>query len=267
MSDFRIAEDGHPQNIASMQEPGQSPIELALLIDVSGSVMPRFEFERKAGAEFLQAVAGPQSFVSVFTVGPEGQIIRQRTNEPAEAMSALMSLSPTRGATALYDTLALAARHLKDTASPFSRRVQVVLSDGEDTFSLTHGLDSALQELQRADCLFYSINPASSSVKLNIISRRGQEALQYLAAQTGGAAYLPADWSELPDIYRLIAADLQAQYLLAYYSSRRDTGADDFRKIVVTIPGRPDLRVRARQGYYPDFNGRRNLTTQDGSKD
>ncbi len=248
--DFRVTEDGHPQTIANMQEPGQSPVELALLIDISGSVMPRFRFEQEAGSQFVRSVAGPQRFVSLFTVGPEARIVRRRTNDAAAAVSALMALSPTRDATAFYDALVSAARYLRENASPFSRRVQVVISDGEDNYSLDHGLDSALRELQQADCLFYSINPAAASVRMNVMSRRGQQALQFLAIQTGGSAYLPGSWSELPSIYRLIAADLQAQYLLGYYSSRADAKREEFRKISVSIPGRQGLRVRARQGYY-----------------
>ncbi len=255
IQDFRVTEDGNPQAIANMQEPGQSPVELALLIDISGSVMPRFRFEQEAGSEFVRSVAGSQRFVSLFTVGPEARMVRQRTNDPAQAVSALMALSPTRDATAFYDTLVSAARYLRQNASPFSRRVQVAISDGEDNYSLNQGLDSALRELQQADCLFYSINPAAASVKMNIISRHGQEALQFLANQTGGSAYLPDDWSELPSIYRMIAADLQAQYLLGYYSSRGETNRDEFRKISVSIPGRRDLRVRARQGYYASAPG------------
>jgi Ca-activated chloride channel family protein len=250
IQDFRVTEDGHPQTIANIQDPGQSPVELALLIDISGSVMPRFRFEQKAGSEFVRSVAGSHRFVSLFTVGPEAQMVRPRTNDGGAAVSALMALSPTRDATAFYDSLVSAARYLRQNASPFSRRVQVVISDGEDNYSLDHGLDSALRELQQADCLFYSINPAAASVKMNVMSRRGQEVLQFLASQTGGSAYLPDNWSELPSIYRLIAADLQAQYLLGYYSSRADGKADDFRKISVSIPGRRDLRVRSRQGYY-----------------
>jgi len=243
-------EDGHPQTIANMQEPGQSPVELALLIDISGSVMPRFRFEQEAGSQFVKSVAGAQRFVSLFTVGPEARMVRQRTTDATAAVDALMALSPTRDATAFYDTLVSAARYLKQNASPFSRRVQIAISDGEDNYSLDHGVDSALRELQQADCLFYSINPAAASVKMNVMSRHGQETMQFLANQTGGSAYLPNDWSQLPTIYRLIAADLQAQYLLGYYSSRGDANSDEFRKISVSIPGRRDLRVRARQGYY-----------------
>ena len=44
--DFRIEEDGSPIPISKMAEASQSPLNLALLFDLSGSVKSRFEFER-----------------------------------------------------------------------------------------------------------------------------------------------------------------------------------------------------------------------------
>jgi len=38
--------------------------------------------------------------------------------------------------------------------------------------------------------------------------------------------------------------------LLQYYSNAQ-AGGTQFRRIAVTLPGHPELRVRARQGYYP----------------
>ena len=53
----------------------------------------------------------------------------------------------------------------------------------------------------------------------------------------------------LDRVFRQIAAELQAQYLLGYYApdDRADGG---FRQIAVRVPKRPELGVRARKGYY-----------------
>jgi len=70
-----------------------------------------------------------------------------------------------------------------------------------------------------------------------------------LASATGGAAFLPDGAAALDKVFRLIAAELQAQYLLGYYApDEQMDGA--FRRITVRVPKRSDLRVRARQGYY-----------------
>jgi Ca-activated chloride channel homolog len=166
-----------------------------------------------------------------------------------KAVAAALAVNPTREATAFFDTLVEAAQHLSKTAEPGSRRVIVVISDGEDTFSEKYKLPDALKELQRADCLFYSINPSGPSIRLNKISLKGQDGMVSLASTTGGAAFLPDGAAALDKVFRQIAAELQAQYLLGYYApDERTDGA--FRRITVRVPKRLELRIRARQGYY-----------------
>src|SRR5260370_7040458 len=57
--DFRIEEDGHPQEIAQIGDPEQVPLDIALLIDVSGSVVARFAFGQQSAASFLHPVLKP----------------------------------------------------------------------------------------------------------------------------------------------------------------------------------------------------------------
>ena len=78
---------------------------------------------------------------------------------------------------------------------------------------------------------------------------RGQEGMAQLASETGGAAFVPDRIEDLTQVFKQIAAELEAQYLLGYYSSNeRNDGR--FRRIEVKVPGHPGLRVRARQGYF-----------------
>jgi Ca-activated chloride channel family protein len=166
-----------------------------------------------------------------------------------KAVVAALAVNPTKEATAFFDTVVEAARYLGKTAEPGSRRAVVVISDGEDTLSENYVLGDALRELQRADCLFYSINPSGPSIRLNKINMKGQDGMVRLASATGGAAFLPDSLEDLDRVFRQITAELQAQYLLGYYSTdERTDGA--FRRITVRVLKRPDLRVRARQGYY-----------------
>jgi Ca-activated chloride channel family protein len=247
--DFRLEEEGRPQQVATLGAPGKTPLELALLIDVSGSVYDRFLFQQQAASQFLREVLKPTDAVSVFSIGLAPKLQQSRVTAIETAVSGVMNISPTKGPTAFFDSVAEAARYLGKTADPGGRRVLVVISDGEDNYSEHHKLDSALQEIQRADCLFYSINPSGPSIRLNKISLKGQEAMSSLASGTGGAAFLPDRPEDLKAVFRQIAAELQAQYLLGYYSTdeRRD---GKFRRIAVRVPDRSDLRIRARQGYY-----------------
>jgi len=247
--DFQILEEGKRQQITNLELAGQSPVELALLIDISGSVSPRFKFEQQAGAAFLKGIVAGQRPVTIFSIGPEPELLVPRTAIAANAVRGLLGIRPTRQSTAFFDSVSAAARYLDKTALPFSRRVQIVISDGEDNFSLKENADTTLRELQQADCLFYSINPASPSLRLNLVSRKGQESMAFLANQTGGAAFVPKEAADFQGIFDQIGTDLQAQYLLGYYSSER-TSAGGYRKIRVTVPQRPELRVRSRHGYF-----------------
>ena len=247
--DFAIDEEGRRQTISSLGEPGKVPVEIALLFDVSGSIRGQFEFEQQAAVRFIREVLKPADAVSVFSIGTTPKIIKTRTSRGEEATTGLMSIVPVKEPTAFFDTVAEAALYLGKSSEPGSRRVLVVISDGEENFSEHYKLNDALRELQKNDCLFYSINPTGSSMRLNTISVRGQSVMESMSLQTGGKAFVPEKVSDLEAVFRQIAEELQAQYLLGYYSTdeRVDGG---FRQIKVQVPKRPDLRVRARQGYY-----------------
>ena len=61
---------------------------------------------------------------------------------------------------------------------------------------------------------------------------------------------MPDAESGLSRVFNEIAAELRGQYLVQYYSNSQVAGVQ-FRRIAVTLPARAELRVRARQGYYP----------------
>lgn len=248
VEEFRIEEEGRVQQVVSLGEPGKTPIDLALLLDVSGSIRERFAFEQQAASNFLKLALKPGDTASVFSIGDEPKLVQARTGRIETAAAGLLALEPTKEATAFFDSVVEAARYLGSSPSPGTRRVLLVISDGEDNHSERYKHSDALRELQRTDCLFYSINPSGPAIRLNPISLKGQEAMTSLASETGGA-FIPATAEDLEAVLRQIAAELQAQYLLGFYSkSERADGA--FRRIAVRVPGKPELRVRARQGYF-----------------
>ena len=106
-----------------------------------------------------------------------------------------------------------------------------------------------LTQLQLAECLFYSINPSGPSIFLNRISVKGQDGMFKLATETGGMAFLPDKLEDLTSVFNQITAELQAQYLLGYYSTNETTDGK-FRRIKVKAAKSSELRIRARNGYY-----------------
>src|SRR5262245_21111989 len=247
--DFLLEEEGKRQQVVTLDNPGKSPVEIALLFDITGSVYDLFQFQRKAALRFLKEALKPNDAVSIFTIGVRPKLVRSRVIGVNKAIAAAQAIEPTKEATSFFDTVVEAAQYLDKTAAPGARRVIVVISDGEDMLSENYRLGDAKKELQRSDCLFYSINPSGSSIRLNKISIRGQDGMVSLASATGGTAFLPNGPQDLNEVFSRITAELQAQYLLGYYST--DERADGrFRKITVRVPRRPGLHLRARQGYY-----------------
>ncbi|MGO9169570.1 MAG: VWA domain-containing protein, partial [Candidatus Sulfotelmatobacter sp.] len=68
-SDFSIFDDHKPvQSILNFRRETDLPIELGLLVDVSGSVQGRFGFEKEAAIGFLQHIIRP-GYDRAFVVG------------------------------------------------------------------------------------------------------------------------------------------------------------------------------------------------------
>ena len=248
IGDFEIEEDGKSETISKIAEAGQSPLQMALLFDLSGSVNSRFDFEQQAATRFLEKVWKPGDTVSIIAFS-EQPITRLRSSGSLQdALQELLQLQPTKSATAFFDTVVYGAHVLHQSATPETRQAEIVLSDGADNRSDCTIVD-ALREIQRSDTIFYSINPSGASIRLNDINLKGQEDLASLANETGGTAFVSEQTGDLSDIFGRIATELRAQYLLGYYSSNAHLDGK-FRQIKVSIPKRPDLRIRARQGYY-----------------
>ncbi|MBP6823013.1 MAG: VWA domain-containing protein [Acidobacteria bacterium] len=247
--DFIVEEDGVTQQVQTMGEPGKTPLEMILLFDVSRSIRNRFDFEREAASRFVTQVLKQGDGISIFAIGGTPKLAVDRTDNIEKAIGGAQTIQPTEDSTAFFDTIVKAAQHISDSANPEVRRVMVVLSDGEDTNSVRFKLNDALTQLQRAECLFYSINPSGPSIFLNRISVKGQDNMFKLATETGGMAFLPDKIEDLTHVFNQITAELQAQYLLGYYSTNETTDGK-FRRIKVKAAKSSELRIRARNGYY-----------------
>jgi Ca-activated chloride channel family protein len=247
--EFRIEENGQAQEVARVGEPGQTPLELALLFDVSGSLNPRFDFEREAAARFVRRILKPNDTIAIISIGSSPHLLIKQTPSLDSALRTLGEIVPSRQSTAFFDAVVTAAHALHEKGNPEARRVVVALTDGEDNNSENYGASEALRELQHADCIFYAVNPSGPSIRLNATSLRGQKELEKLAAQTAGTVFLPDRLEELDAIFNRITAELEAQYLLGYYPTNSAIDGS-FRRINVRIPARTDLTLRARQGYY-----------------
>lgn len=248
--DFEIYEDGELQVIAGHYREGQIPLRLIFLFDTSGSIRHRFDFEQRAAAQFFHHLMRPGDQAALMSVSSEAKIELQFTSDLDQLVDALGRLKP-EGATALYDGMITAARYLRPSEG---RHVMVVLSDGTDTVS-TSTLAKALSETQRSDAIIYGVHSTGVAPSASVQDLAGEFVMKTMCEDTGGRAFFPPIYEDqkkeardLDEIYKRLAAEVRAQYVLTYYS-KSDPRPGAFRSIRVEVK-RPGLQVRARRGYY-----------------
>ena len=244
-NDFAILDDHKPpQAIVNFRRETDLPIELGLLIDTSGSVRGRFDFEQDAAASFLQNTVRP-NFDKAFVVGFNGhsQMMQDFTDNAALLAAAVHRLHDG-GGTALYDAIYRACHdHLiKDHEDHPSRRAIVIVSDGEDNQSELSEAQ-AIEMAQRAEVIIYAISTDDSGLIL-----RGDKVLERIAAATGGRAFFPFRTKDIRNSFAAIEDELRSQYIISYHPA--DFEADGrYRPIEITAL-KKDLQVRSRKGYY-----------------
>ena len=248
--DFELFEDDRGQDIAGFYREGQVPLRLIFLFDTSGSIRHRFDFEQRAAAQFFKNVMRHGDQAALMSISSESKIELQFTSDVDQLVTVLAQLKP-QGATALYDGMITAARYLRPSEG---RHVMVVLSDGTDTVS-TSTLAQALTEVQRSDAIIYAVHSTGVAPSASVQDLAGEFVMKAMCEDTGGRAFFPPIYEDqkkeardLDEIYKRLAAEVRAQFVLTYYS-KAEGKSGQFRAIRVEVR-RPGLQVRARRGYY-----------------
>jgi Ca-activated chloride channel homolog len=251
-NDFVVLEDGIEQEVQFF-EATQVPLDLIMLLDTSSSMSDKMDVVREAAIGFLKTLR-PGDRGSVVTFADSVDVVQSLTGDLATLEHAVRRTN-ARGATALHNAIYIALRQFGRLSDGDIRRQAIaVLSDGEDTSSLL-SFDDVLAAARKSGVGIYPI-ALQSKYSANRLASNGQRryfseseyALRMLAQETGAQAFFPLQVFELKDIYAAIAQELSAQYSIAY--APVNTRADGrFRRIVVRVASRPELRLRTRTGY------------------
>jgi VWFA-related protein len=243
--DFSILDDHKPpQAIVNFRRETDLPLELGLLVDTSGSVHSRFDFEQEAAVSFLQHTLRA-NFDKAFVMGfSSHSLVTQDFTDSVHLLETGVRNLHNGGGTAMYDAIYRACREKlsKDGSDHPVRRAIIVVSDGEDNQSEV-SRTQAIEMAQRAEVIVYAISTDDSGLIL-----RGDKALQQLADTTGGRAFFPFKMKDIKNSFAAIEDELRSQYVVSYRPA--DFDADGrYRSIEITAL-KKDLQVRARKGYY-----------------
>jgi VWFA-related protein len=257
-ADFKVLEDGTPQQIRYFGRETDLPLRIGVLLDTSNSIRPRLDFEKDAALDFLQHVLRrnkDQAFVMTFDNEPE--VIQDYTGDLALLTDAIRK-QRAGGGTALNDAIYRAAETLTSPpipkgANPEIRRVLVVISDGNDNLS-DHALSESVEAAIRAEAVIYCISTNTDWLAIEgdkphkIHVEGGDKVLEQFADQSGGRVFYPYKVDDLAQSFVDIGEELRSQYFIAYSpDSSQATG--QYRKIDVQLLQK-GLTVRTRKGYY-----------------
>lgn len=243
--DFVIKEAGKERALAffaSAADPAATAglaLDLALLLDMSGSMIEDQRASREAAIHFLDSVPRARELLIVF-FDHEVQLLRYGPGNRAEVLGYIERTSGG-GGTALYDAIAKAISAMKGRAG---RRVVVTLSDGEDYKSQTT-YEDVLRIVRASGALVY---PVAFSHGFEPGSTRAMQArsfLDKLASASGGRVLEANSAAGIATLYQQILEELSGQYVLGFVP---EAGDGSYRKIKVEVR-KEGLKVRHRGGY------------------
>jgi len=243
--DFTILDDHKPpQAILNFRRETDLPLHMGLLVDVSGSVDSRFDFEQTAATSFLEHTVR-QGFDRVFVMGfnSRTQMAQDFTDNTTLLAKGIHNLR-NGGGTALYDAVYRACKDklAKDHPDHPVRKAIIVVSDGEDNQSEVTKAQ-AIEMAQRAEVIIYAISTDDSGLVM-----RGDRVLEQLAEATGGRAFFPFKMKDITHSFAAIEDELRSQYIVSYKPA--DFDADGRYRTIEISSLKKDLQVRARKGYF-----------------
>jgi Ca-activated chloride channel family protein len=243
---FKLTEDGVPQNIAVFGRESELPLSILLSIDASLSTKKDIHLELDSARKFAHDIVRPNDRLAVFQFSERVDQLTGFTSN-LQAIDAGIARVHTGAATALYDAIYLGSHSLSGREG---RKVMIVVTDGGDTMS-QEDYQTALRAAQQAETMVYSIIivPIESSAGRDI---GGEHALIQISNDTGGKYFYASGIAQLDEAFHKVSEELRTQYLLGYYPVKR-FASTDFRRLDVDVKqdnSAGPLQARHRTGYY-----------------
>ena len=254
-NDFLVFEDKQAQQIETFSDDlGESlPLYVAVLMDTSPSTAGKLKFEQESAMNFIQTVVRPRRDRVLFATFDHQIELKQDFTDKLDLLDrAVFGVKKLGTQTALYDAIwQFCDEKLRSVSG---RRVLVVITDGEDTYSRAV-LNDAIDIAQRTETTIYVISTKAGlsgtvpGVRLGEVKDKVDNSLVKLAEETGGMAFFTGDMLSLERSFTKINKELRAQYLVTYKPGN-DRYDGSFRKIEVRLAnGQGGLKVRTKQGY------------------
>ena len=246
-SEIKVRDDDKPpERVLQFTPQSKLPLRLGLLIDTSGSVQPRFSFEKHAAAKFLQQMLNSGTDLGFVAGFSETPAVTQDFTGDHEKLAGGINQLNNNGGTALFDAVSFGCWKL--AAYPERERVAkvlIVVTDGEDNSSHV-SLRHAIRDMEATGVTVYTISTKEGGG----LKTEADKILQTLAERSGGEALFPGDMVTLGKSFDKLRDQIRSRYLIAYKPADFEPDGK-YRTISITAEkGGKQLKVHARKGYH-----------------
>src|SRR5215213_2205120 len=254
--DFVVLEDGVPQDVTFFtDEKTNPPVFVGVLMDTSSSTAGKMTFSKRAASDFLYTVVRLRKDRGAFmTFDHEVNLIQDFTDKLDLLDKAVDKVKKVGSQTALYDAVWQFADEKLRTAP--GRRVIVVITDGDDTFSRAN-LNDAIDIAQRTETTIFGISTkeaflgAVPGVDAGQVRDKGDKYLERLCEETGGEAFFTGNMRALEESFTNISKELRSQYIITYRPANQNYDGRK-RKIEVVFKNKENaekFRIRSKTEY------------------
>ena len=252
--DFLISENGVQQTVVHF-EPVNAPVNLVLLLDLSGSLGSKLDSLKRAAKKFIDSLKeNDRIAVGVFT--SRFNLVSGFTSDRKLLKKRIERLERTDGDTAFYDAAWTSFDLLSDIQQ--ARKALVVLTDGVDSSfrpdeqGSKHTFEELMMRAVEEDATVYPVYFDTEAETGGHYSSEAfstaRKQLQALADDTGGTRFSASRTEDLDGVYQQVSAELHSLYSVAYAAD--DTRKDGrWRKINVKV-NRDGVVAKTKRGYY-----------------
>jgi VWFA-related protein len=248
-ADFEIIDDGTPRQIKTF-ESGESPVSLAILVDISGSmaVGGNIDRARTAVSVAMATLRNGSDEAALFTFDSKLQEIVTFTSDLARLRRVRLEGKPW-GQTSLFDAVAETARLVADR--PNRHRAVFVITDGADTGSRLKApeVSAIASSIDVPVYLLTVVNPVDHpggdfGVLQPDAKAAATASLADLARWTGGDMRIASIPEHTATAIVDLFFELRHQYLISFEPGERE----GWHPLEIRAR-KNDLIVRARSGY------------------
>lgn len=254
--DFIILEDGVEQEITFFSdEQTNPPVFVGVLMDTSPSTAGKLKFSKEAAKNFIYTVTRLRKDQAAFMTFDNEVLLHQDFTDKLDLLDrSVETVKKTGSQTALYDAIwTFSDEKLRNVPG---RRVIVLITDGDDTFSRATIAD-AIDIAQRTETTIFGISTKAGflgsvpGVEAGTVKDKGDKYLTRLCEETGGQAFFTGDMLELERAFKRISEELRGQYIVTYRPANQNYDGRE-RKIEVRFTDKSKTKgynIRTKKSY------------------